>query len=93
MPADTDRLAFFLVASLMAALQATPAVGSDVTPKQLDAVIDSWRGAQDSLSDMGQEGSLRIQLAMERMSSFAATLSSMMKKMSETQAGIVANMK
>ena len=43
--------------------------------------------------DMSQESQLRIQMAMDRLSKFEQMLSNVMKSVSDTQAGIVANLK
>ena len=57
-----------------------------------DYVVKS-SGPTDSLGDMGDELSLKLQMAQERRAKFYATLSNIMKKSSDTSAGIVANMK
>ena len=47
----------------------------------------------DSLSEMGEMESLRLQMAMDRLSRLMSTLSNILKKISETHQGIVQNIK
>lgn len=47
----------------------------------------------DSMSEMGEMESLRLQMAMDRLSKMMSTLSNLMKKMSTTQDAIIQNMK
>ena len=47
----------------------------------------------DSLSEMGETESLRLQMAMDRVSKFMSTLSNLLKKESETSATIIQNIK
>jgi hypothetical protein len=47
----------------------------------------------DSMSEMGEMDSLRLQMAMDRASKFMQTLSNMEKKMSETSDAVVKNLK
>jgi hypothetical protein len=47
----------------------------------------------DSLGDLGQEQSMRLQMYMDRCTKFFETLSNLMKKISDTAEGIVANLK
>jgi hypothetical protein len=47
----------------------------------------------DSLSEMGEMESLRLQMAMDRMSKMMSTLSNLLKKISDTAAGITQNLK
>lgn len=57
------------------------------------AVRSSFAGSRDSMSEMGEAESLRLQMAMDRHSKFMSTLSNLLKKMSETSSGIVQNLK
>lgn len=45
------------------------------------------------MSEMGETESLRLQMAMDRMSKMMSTLSNLMKKASETSSGIIQNLK
>lgn len=47
----------------------------------------------DSLSELGEVESLRLQMAMDRMSKMMSTLSNLLKKMSDTASAIVQNLK
>lgn len=47
----------------------------------------------DSLSEMSETESLRLQMAMDRRSKFLETLSNLMKKISDTSSSIVGNLK
>jgi hypothetical protein len=75
-------------------VQATyaPADGQP-TKAELDASIDQMRTELDSMSEMGETESLRLQMAMDRMSKMMTTLSNLLKKISDTQNAIVQNIK
>jgi hypothetical protein len=51
------------------------------------------RGGAESMSELSEMGSLRLQMAMDRRSKFMNTLSNMMKKVSATRDAVVQNMK
>jgi hypothetical protein len=59
----------------------------------LHAVAQSFESSLDSLSEMGEMESLRLQMAMDRLSKLMSTLSNLMHKASDTQSAIVQNMK
>ena len=59
----------------------------------LETISDDLRDKLDSLSELGEMESLRIQMYMDRYSKFMTTLSNIMKKMSETSQSIIQNMK
>jgi antitoxin ParD1/3/4 len=61
--------------------------------EQLDGIVDELKGKLDSLSDLTEIEAMRLQMLMDRRSKAMEMLSNMMKKMSETQAAIVQNMK
>ena len=63
------------------------------TKAELDAAIDKVKSDLDSMSEMGEMESLRLQMAMDRMSKMMSTLSNMLKKASETQQAIIQNIK
>ena len=54
--------------------------------------VAGGKGAS-SLSDMGEIQSLRLQMSMERSGKMTATLSNILKKISDTSQTIVGNMK
>lgn len=55
--------------------------------------VDELFKEKDVMSEMGETESIRLQMAMDRLSKMMSTLSNLMKKISETQQGIVQNMK
>jgi len=60
---------------------------------EFDRKLDGIRNDPDSLSEMGEMESLRLQMAMERRSKAMQTLSNILKKMSDTNASITQNLK
>lgn len=69
-----------------------PAPGQP-TKAELDARRNELKSDLDSLSEMSEMDSLRLQMAMDRMSKLMSTLSNLLKKAGETQQGIVQNIK
>jgi len=61
--------------------------------QQFDVGVGGFQQTIDSLGDLSQTESLRLQVAMERQSKFFSTLSNIMKKSSDTSSGIIANTK
>lgn len=59
----------------------------------LDAIADELKGKLDSMSEMGEMESLRLQMAMDRQSKMMSTLSNVLKKISDTGQSIIQNMK
>ena len=64
-----------------------------VPKPQFDARLVAAKANLDSLNDMGEMESLRLQMAMDRMSKFMSTLSNLLKKVSDTGATITQNLK
>ncbi|MEI8291579.1 MAG: hypothetical protein WCH99_19090 [Verrucomicrobiota bacterium] len=64
-----------------------------VKPQSVDQAVDSAKAKLDSKSELGETESLRLQMAMDRLSKLQATLSNLLKKTSETQSNIVNNLK
>lgn len=60
---------------------------------QVDREAAAIKNKLDSLSEMGEMESLRLQMAMDRLSKLMATLSNLMKKISDTSNSIVQNMR
>jgi chromosome segregation ATPase len=60
---------------------------------ELDQAIDEVKAELDSLSELGETESLRLQMAMDRMSKLMSTLSNILKKISETSGQITQNLK
>jgi len=67
--------------------------GSQQTDNQKKALRAQASQSKDSLGDMSQEQSLRLQTAMDRRSRAMQALSNVMKKASATDDGIISNMK
>ena len=63
------------------------------TTAELDQAIDEVKAELDSLSEMGETESLRLQMAMDRMSKLMSTLSNILKKASDTSGQITQNLK
>jgi hypothetical protein len=59
----------------------------------LAGVEAKLKDSLDSLSEMGEMESLRLQMAMDRRSKFVEALSNIMKKISDTSETIIANLK
>jgi hypothetical protein len=59
----------------------------------VDAEFDSIQRDLDSMSEMGEMESLRLQMAMDRMSKMMSTLSNLMKKIADTSSAISQNLK
>jgi hypothetical protein len=64
-----------------------------ITKKQIDDEVNKMKSDLDQMSEMGEMESLRLQMAMDRLSKMMATLSNLMKKISDTAQGITQNMK
>ena len=69
-----------------------PAAGGP-TKAELDSMVDAMKSDIDSMSEMGEMESLRLQMAMDRMSKMMSTLSNLLKKISDTQNAITQNLK
>ncbi len=64
-----------------------------ITKKEIDAIVDKMKNDLDSMSEMGEAESLRLQLAMDGLSKMMSTLSNILKKISDTQQSITQNIK
>jgi putative addiction module CopG family antidote len=64
-----------------------------VSKKDIDTAKEVVKNKLDSLSEMGEMESLRLQMAMDRYSKLMSTLSNLLKKASETSSTIVQNLK
>jgi len=60
---------------------------------QLKVERENLKNNLDSLSEMGEQESLRLQMAMDRMSKMMSTLSNILKKISDTSSSIIQNLK
>ena len=64
-----------------------------VSKKDIDNAKEVVKNKLDSLSEMGEMESLRLQMAMDRLSKLMSTVSNLLKKSSETASGITQNIK
>jgi hypothetical protein len=60
---------------------------------ELDEQVAQIKKDLDSLTELGEMESLRLQMAMDRISKMTSTLSNLLKKASDTASGIVQNLK
>lgn len=67
--------------------------GEVTSRRQLEAAKDSLQSDLDSMSELGETESLRLQMAMDRMSKMMTTLSNILKKISDTSDAITQNLK
>lgn len=61
--------------------------------EELKALQAELNNKLDSLDEMSESGSLRMQLFMERSSKFNSTLSNIMKKIGDTAGSLISNLK
>lgn len=64
-----------------------------VTAAEVQKLQDDYRDKLDSMNELGEMQSLRLQMVMDRMSKFMSMLSNLFKKFSTTQDQIVQNLK
>jgi hypothetical protein len=64
-----------------------------VTKKEIGRLVDNMKSDLDSMSEMGEMESMRLQMAMDRLSKLMSTLSNLLKKMSDTAQSITQNLK
>lgn len=74
-------------------LSVTSLLSVVVMTSELDRVTDELKHGLDSMTEMGEMESLRLQMAMDRMSKMMSTLSNLLKKISDTASQITQNMK
>ncbi|MGZ3297483.1 MAG: hypothetical protein ACXU8O_00595 [Asticcacaulis sp.] len=79
----------------MGGFQGNPSAYKPADDKKasLDAVADNMKNDLDSMSEMGETESLRLQMAMDRLSKMMSTLSNILKKTSDTSQSITQNLK
>lgn len=82
-----------VVAPLWNSATEPPTSSAAPESRQLDNQKDMIRSKLDSLSEMGEMESMRLQMAMDRLSKMMSTLSNILHKVSETQAAITPNLK
>lgn len=64
-----------------------------VSKTEINEMADKMKNDLDSMSEMGEMESLRLQMAMDRMSKMMSTLSNLLKKISDTAQSITQNLK
>lgn len=64
-----------------------------VAKAEIDQLVNSMKSKLDSMSEMGETESLRLQMAMDRLSKMMTALSNLMKKINDTNQGITQNLK
>jgi hypothetical protein len=64
-----------------------------VSQSEIEAAKNKTKNDLDSMSEMGEMESLRLQMAMDRMSKMMSTLSNLLKKISSTGQNITQNLK
>ncbi len=60
---------------------------------EVDNVKESLKNKLDSMSEMGQQEQLRLQMSMDRMAKTQRALTNLMKKISDTASQIISNLK
>jgi len=69
-------------------------IGESLSTKaELDAAKDELKTVLDSMSELGEIESLRLQMALDRLSKLMSTLSNILKKINETAGSITQNLK
>ena len=61
--------------------------------RELESLFEDLNSRLDSMNEMSEETSLRLQMTMDRRSKFVSTLSNILKKISSTQDTLVQNLK
>jgi len=59
----------------------------------MESHLDRMKCKTDSLSELGEMESLRLQMAMDRLSKLMSTLSNLLKKVSDTASSVAQNLK
>jgi VIT1/CCC1 family predicted Fe2+/Mn2+ transporter len=59
----------------------------------LRAIQEELKNNVDSMSEMSEMESLRLQMAMDRLSKLRSAVSNMLKKISDTESAIISNLK
>lgn len=67
--------------------------GPLTSKEDLCAVVEDIKNKLDSLSELGEMESLRLQMAMDRRSKLMSTLSNLMKRWADTASAITQNLK
>ena len=90
-PAQSDLLNFCALADV--AQYAARRLDGGQKKANLETAADKTKNDLDSMSEMGEMESLRLQMAMDRQSKMMSTLSNILKKISGTADQIIQNIK
>jgi hypothetical protein len=66
---------------------------NSMPPLKIESLLLDAKQDLDTLDQMSEEQSLRLQMLMDRRSKFIETLSNIMKKLSDTSSSIISNLK
>lgn len=69
------------------------AANKSISKAEVDAMLKQTKSDLDSMNEMGEMESLRLQMAMDRMSKMMSTLSNLLKKISDSVKSITQNLK
>ena len=64
-----------------------------VTKTEIDTIVDKMKTDLNSMNEMGEMESLRLQMTMDRLSKMMSMMSNMLKQISNTAQSIIQNMK
>ena len=81
------------VPRLSPSLLSPPSLPANTTTAQLDEAIALAQGNVDSLSELSESESLKLQVAVDRMTKAMEALSNLMKQMNDTDATLLKNLK
>ena len=90
-PQELDVVAFYLVAKV--AIGHAKVASRTVFGVDTYDLAGSLKSNLDSMSELCEMESLRLQMAMDRRSKFMSTLSNLMKKIASTEDTLVQNLK
>ena len=89
---SVDHLQVARLRSALNTLDTTVAASINEQAAVQDA-MEEIKSDLDAMSEMGEMESLRLQMAMDRMSKMMSTLSNLLKKISDTAESITQNLK
>jgi hypothetical protein len=89
---SVDQLQVARIRSALNILDTTVAASINEQAAVQDA-MEEIKSQLDSMSEMGEMESLRLQMAMDRLSKMMSTLSNLLKKISDTAESITQNLK
>jgi hypothetical protein len=90
---DSLKRAIYLVEPTGRIEPVRPVAIRKLAKTDIEQAIGEIRDKHDSLSELGEMEQLRLQMAMDRLSKMMATLSNLLKKISDTAQQITQNLK